>query len=312
MKFNTNYFLIALSGIMFGFIVTGGKYLSDYGFTLVELLVIPSFIAALFFLYHGITKFDEIKRAPKKVFYLYFFSITIAQIGQFVPIVLNVQPSLISMCLYTQPLWTILINRYFFKNNLKKYEIFTGFLVLIGTILLLNPFSPKNGYTNSPLGISLALIGGFALSIWLIASTSLTEKSNVSPYNLTFWGNVAGCLPFLIILPFIKLLPLNPVLSSYFVLSINKPISSWLLITGYALITWVGALVIFYKGSEKVPSLHSGIILLLEPVTVVFLDKFLLRSTLSWNIIIGAVFILTANSFLIYHSAMHERKLKEL
>ena len=72
------------------------------------------------------------------------------------------------------------------------------------------------------------------------------------------------------------------------------------------------ALILFYKGAEKVPSLHSGLILLLEPVVVVIVDVLFFGTFLSTNILIGIFAVLGGNVYLIVKSSAHERKLNEM
>jgi len=296
MNIKISYLCLIISGILFGGVVFGGKLLTNLGFSWIELLVYPNSIMVFLFLIPFIKDFKNVLNISKTNLSLYMLSIFIVQIGQFTPLFMGLSVSMVILCLYTQPLWTILINKIVLKNKARLYEDIVAFFVLLGMVVLINPFSD---FAFNIYGALLAIGGSIGLSIWVIVSTSLT-RTNITKSSIMFLGSMAASMPFLILYPlFEKIIPDKAMLT----LSLSKDFNVWVILIIYVLFSQIMSLLLFYKGAEKVSSIHSGLILLLEPVFAVLLDVVFFKTVLTPNIIIGGLLIISSNAYLIIRNS---------
>lgn len=299
MSIAVNYLYLIISGVLFGGVIFGGKILTNYGLSWLELLTIPNLMICALFLFPLCREFKAVSKIKKTTISLYMASITVIQIGQFTPLFMGVSVSMVAIFLYTQPLWTILINKFILKNKLKLYEDIVAGLVLLGMVVLINPFED---FSVSILGSILAVCGGVGLAVWVIAGTSMA-RAEISKASVMFIGSFAASVPFFIAYPLLDKMLLDKSLLDF---SLNFSSEVWMVIIAYVLLAQLISLWLFYKGAEKVPSIHSGLILLLEPLFAVLLDVVFLDTKLTANIIIGGAIIIGANAYLVLKNSVEE------
>lgn len=296
----SSYFMLVTSAVLYGFLVFGGKIMSLYGFSLMEILIYPNVIVVIVLGLLSKPEFKKFFAFPLWVTLLYILSIVSCQLGQFAPLFLGLSVSLTVFLLYTQPLWTTLISVLFFKTKITRKEIILSVGVLLGLFFLLAPWKE---FTLSLPGFILALIGGVSMAGWIIISASFYAQKQLKPLSITFFTNVYQSVPFLLVWPLIIRFFPHSALSS---VSFDQGINAFFLVFLYSVLVFIGAQMLFYKAARRINNIHLGLVLLLEPVTAVLLDVVFLGTSLSWNILIGGALILGSNAYLVIQSTRHQ------
>lgn len=282
------YFFVILTGILSGFIIFGGQVFTNLGLSLFEIAILPYALTLIFLLPFLFKKKYGFERKLLPILILYGIISAFLVVAQFGGVVLGVPVAIVVLLLYTQPLWTILIGRIFLKEKLALSTIFAGILVLIGIIVLVNPFSA--GFYFKP-GILVALSAGIFMSLWVVAGSILSKRGShpiATKYAETLFMIIFLALIYPLATYFIKD-------SSLVSFSLNWPLRVWIYIILFNLFTQVLGHLLFFYGLKKVPSNIAGIILLLEPVVAAILAVLFLGQALTLNIVIGGVLILIAN-----------------
>lgn len=112
-----SYLYLVMSGILFGGVVFGAKVLYLMGASLFEVLFYPNLISVL--LVWGFARRDFVKifKMPWRITAVYVLSVTAIVFGQAAPLFLDVPVTLVVLLIYLQPVWTILIVRFWFKRR---------------------------------------------------------------------------------------------------------------------------------------------------------------------------------------------------
>lgn len=297
------YFQLVLSAFLYGFLVFGGKIMSMNDFSLMEVLIYPNLFVVLILPFFVDVNIKAFLSLPKVVLILYPLALIFCQLGQFLPLYLGMSVSLTVFLLYTQPLWTGLISTLFLKTPFTKTEGCLGLIILTGLFFLVAPWQDIR---FSFLGIIWALIGGISLSVWVIL-TRKAMKSGVKTGTMIFFSNFSQTIPFILLLPLVKLFYPQPEISS--VSFFAHELSVWGSIGFYALSIFILAPFLFYRSARRIQGIHLGLILLLEPVTATLLDVIFLHTIPTWNMFLGGVLILLGNLILIIDSSKKALKM---
>jgi drug/metabolite transporter (DMT)-like permease len=289
------YLYIVSAAMLYGLLVFGGKVMESSGFSLAEVLIYPNAIVVVALISAVWKRRAEFVRVKPSIYLLYFIIAVMAQVGQYVPLFIGVPVSIVVFCLYTQPVWTILFGRAFFGQKITAREGIIAALVIVGLILLVAPWREV---TYSFLGVMLAIVGGMCMAMWVLVSHRLSELS-VSPTSQTFIQNFFTSVPFILFYPMLRMALPAPAISA---ISIHSA-TEWGGVIAYSLSVMIVAPMLFYKASQSVKPLHLGIILLLEPVVGTLLDVSFFGTSFTWNIAIGGVLIIAANTGLILRSS---------
>ena len=112
-----DYLALAMAGILYGGVVFGGKLLANMGATLSDVMLYPNLISMLVVLYPARRDAAKIFGQPRSVTLLFLGAMFFINVGQYAPLFLKVPVSLVVILLYLQPLWTILIERFYFGKK---------------------------------------------------------------------------------------------------------------------------------------------------------------------------------------------------
>lgn len=297
------YFYLIISGILFGGVVFGGKVLSNMGASLFEIMLYPNLIAGLATLYLARHDFKKVFQIPWKISLLFVITMLAINLGEYAPIFLNIPVSLIVLIVYLQPLWTILIMHFFFHHKQTKLDWVLVFAMLAGMVILIDPF---HDVQFSPLGLFLALIAGMGLSVWLILTKYYTQQG-ISPYGTFFAVNLYTVIPLTLTYFVFRAFTYNPSLEA---MTLHFSPLLWGAFLVYSLIIYTLPNLLIYMNNKNVPATAIGMILLLEPVTGVFLDVTFLGVPLTWNILVGGLIILGANALLVWEKNARKKGIK--
>ena len=297
------YFYLVIAGILFGGVVFGAKILSLMGASLFEVMFYPNMLAALAVTWSARKDFKKVLGMPWKVTFLFLLGVSAITLGEYAPLFLQIPVTLVVLLIYLQPVWTILIERIFFKHRQSLADWLLVISMIFGLVLLINPFEDSR---FSMAGMLLALFGGIGLSVWIII-TKYYSRQGVSPAG-TFWAaSIYSALPVLLFYFLVQSSATDiPALQMRFIM----PDKLWLAFILYTLVICVLPNLLVFANNKNVSASVIGMILLLEPVTGILLDVMFLHVHLTWNIILGGLIIITANVIMI--KIQNERKKKAL
>lgn len=294
------YFYLVISGILFGGVVFGAKVLSNMGASLFEIVIYSSFLVVLTMFWPSRHDLHKIFSLPWKITLVLVVAMVLTNGGQYAPLFFQVPVTVVVLLLYLQPVWTALIERFYFRRPTDVLEWFALLAMIFGLVVLINP---SGGAHLSGWGVFMALLGGIGLSLWILVTQNLSQR------GISAWGNFWSCyfytlIPFLVIYALLQnFFPASPDLS----LRWELPPKMWLAFLGYVLLILTLPDILLYKNNRNISATVIGMILLLEPVSAIIMDVLFLGQKLSLNIIIGGLIILGANIVLIFHSRCQGR-----
>lgn len=289
-----NYFFLVLAGILSGGIVFGGKILAMMGASPFEIMFYPNFIGALLVTPFIFKDFRRFISFPLPITLAFLFSVFFVAVGQYAPLFMDISVTLVLLLLYIQPVWTILIERFYFHKEVPASHWFLVAAMVLGLVLLINPFGTVQ---FSLPGIILALLAGLGLSVWILV-TQYFSQQKISPAS-TFWCTCAyAALPVLFLY-----FAANDYMAAHhkadFVLTAEMPVKLWVAFAVYIIFIYTPASMLVFFNNKTISAPVIGMILLLEPVTGIALDILFLHTPLTWNLICGGSIILISNAVLI-------------
>lgn len=283
------YLFVVSSAILSGLVVFSGSAFSEMGLSLYQISIFPTLFIFMLLPFILFKKECRIKKEMLPLFALYGFFSMLSCFGEFGPVVLGVPVSVTVLLLYSQPLWTVLISRLYLKEDITKEKMISVLFVLLGVIVLINPFNTD--YIGPFHGILLALFGGLLLSLWIIFGR-IAGLRGIHPITTKF-----GYYFFMLIFLFAS----YPIVyfftreSAIINMSFELPLNIWIYLFLFMVFAYIINHVLYFYGAKKIPASTSGVIFLLEPVSASILASFFLGQPLTLNIIIGGALILSAN-----------------
>lgn len=294
LKITKEYWFVIISGLLSGLVVFSGQIFANNGLSLFEISTLP-FLGSVIILIPFILFKKKHRYTGKNLpaLLLYGAVSLLLTVAQFAPLLLGVPVAIAVLLLYTQPLWTVLFSYTILKEKINKTEIIACLIVLIGVLILINPFK-ESGHIPI-LGLVVALIGGVLLSGWVSVGSYLSKKGN-DPINSLFTEKIFSIVVLLALFPLFKLVVKNPHLIHF---SLNWPIKVWLGLLLFSIVIQILNHWFYLSGTKKVPTIDAGIIMLLEPVIGALLAMTFLRQPLTIGVVIGGILIIFANYLVI-------------
>lgn len=287
------YFFVALAGLLSGTIIFGGAVFAKLGLSLFEIALFRTAFSLLLLPYLIYKKELHLPKKLLKILIIFGFIEACAVLLEFAPVVLGVPVAIAVLLLYTAPLWTVVLSKFFFNEKITKSKIIGIILVIIGIIILVNPFQ-VSGSINL-IGALLALAAGVFLSLWTIFG-KLCGEENSHPVKTQFYTVLFTLLFLTIFYPIMSFFLKQEALISF---SLSHSINIWIYLALFAVISNIVPHVSYYHGIKEIPASTAGIILLLEPLSGAILAALFLSQAITLNIFIGGLFILLANYIVI-------------
>ena len=282
---------LLLAGILFGGITTGARFLAGLGFSLYEISFFTLGLATLMLAPFAIGQKMDWKKM--KYLALYGLSGALLQLAGFAGIILLVPVAVVSFFMYSQPIWTVFLSILFLKEKIDRRKLLAVVSAIAGVLILANMISI--GHYNI-WGTIAPLIGGFLLAVWIVGGRKIAiEKEPASFITFAYCGFTT--LWLLLIYPLFKLVVPQPMFST---LSFNHSVTTWLNLLWIVLISRVLSNWLFYRGLKKVEASRTGIIVLVEPISVAIISAVAFSQPITMNLIIGGGFILLANYLVIF------------
>lgn len=180
----------------------------------------------------------------------------------------------------TNPIWVAFLSWFWFKEKLKKVTLLGIVIALLGGVFIaLGSDTANNSYNQPMLGNSLALMGAFFVSFYLIfGKLSQQEGLRISSYSVIVYTTAA-----------LLLLPLPFIFGSGYT---DYPNSVYFYVLLMAIFSQlIGHTSINWSVRYLSPTLLS-LAILFEPIGASFLGFILFKEIPSFLVLIGAIVIL--------------------
>ncbi len=299
-----DYLALAVAGVLYGGVVFGGKVLAGMGATLSDIMLYPNLISMLIVLYPARRDAAKIFGQPRSVTLLFLGAMFFINVGQYAPLFLRIPVSLVVILLYLQPLWTILIERFYFGKTQTLRTWGLAVVLLTGMLILINP---SQASSFSPAGIFLSLLGGLGLSVWIIVTQRFSQQG-ISGYGTFFAASLYSVLPAVLLAA--GLICFFPENAAYRLTAGGDNAAYWPAFFFYSFVSFVLPNILVFRHNKNIPAAVTGMLLMLEPVSGVILDVLFLHTPLTGNILLGGGMILFSNAVLIWtpHRGTEEKQ----
>lgn len=289
---------LCVSGIMFGTITVLDRWLSDAGFSVIEISLLPLLFSAIILLPFAMRSRREMLQGGSLKFYtLVGFILAALSVVEVAGLALGVHIAIAALLLYTEPVWTIVLGAVILKERITGRKVLALLLAIAGVYLLLMPDADFS--IGSPLGLTMSVLSGLFLSLFIICSrqyeraqTAFVATSFGATFSTIVWLLVMWAIG-LVLLPGSELLSLH---TSF------EP-TWWMVFLGFALVSDLIPNLFFFNAMRTQEASSAGIILLLEPLSAIVLASFLFEDPLTLSIILGGALVLAANAMLLTQSA---------
>jgi drug/metabolite transporter (DMT)-like permease len=252
--------LLILSGIFYGTVVIGAQFLSNIGMSSYEIAFSTSIVPAILFFVISVLKKEIIKKKDIKFFIIFGLVNALIELCWISPLSLGIPISIVILLLYTQPIWTVIFSKIFFKEKITKWKITSLIIVLIGLLILVSPWDVKSNL--SLIGIIFGFFSGLFYSIYLIMGKETTNRK--IHYSTSFFGFYTFTIFWLLIIsPFYRMIIKDDILTR---LDTSVIFENSLKIIIVSLIIRTIPQILLYKSIVKIKISIAGIVLLIEPV----------------------------------------------
>lgn len=203
-------------------------------------------------------------------------------------IALKTPVAVVVLLMYTQPIWTALISRFFLGERLDARKICAILISLAGIALITEFWHESISGVSGPI---IALLSGFLLSCEFIFS-KLSRQKNIHFAQSLYFSYVFRLI-FTILLGFLlSFFISDPAIMGF---SLSQKTHTWILLFLYGLLPMCVGMMILFFSIRYVPATSAGIILLLEPLSAVFYSFLFLGESIKALTIVGGIFILVSS-----------------
>jgi drug/metabolite transporter (DMT)-like permease len=192
----------------------------------------------------------------------------------------NVSVSLVGFA--TNSLWAALLEPWFNKSRIKKFELLLGLTVLAGLYII---FSFDFEYAG---GLSLGILAGFTSALFSVFNARMVRE--VSPYAITFYEMIS------IFLILGSILLIYPIFSSGYSFNLSPTWQDWIFLVLLSGACSVYAYSVAVELMKKISVFVIQLTLNLEPLYGIIMAVIIFGDTekMNTNFYIGTVIILSA------------------
>jgi drug/metabolite transporter (DMT)-like permease len=285
--------LLIFSGIFYGVVVPTAQFLSNIGLSSYEIALTTAMVPSILFFIILIFNKKTIQKKDIKFFLLIGFLNSLLELAWLGSVSVGISVSIVTLLLYTQPFWTIIFSKIFFKEKITRLKILSLIIVLTGVLILVSPWE-VNSQLN-PIGIILGGLSGLFYSLFLIISKEATNKK-IHYTTYIFGFSIFTIFWLLLIQPFYQVIIKNDVLTRF---DPSIFFNNLLIILLAGFIIKIIPVVLLYEGITKIEISTAGIVLLIEPIIATILAYFLFNQPITQSVIIGGLLIIFSNYLII-------------
>jgi DME family drug/metabolite transporter len=287
-KVNLRLLLIVLAAVLFGTAGISAKYLINvYSLSALTIGAVRLLIASpILFTISRIQLRGKAKTGIKHyiLFIIYGVAVAAYQITYF-SAVRNIMVSiatLIALC--TAPVFVAILSRVFIKESINTVIIFSFFLSIAGTVLIIGIGGNQPDSNTNYLGYILALAAGLSYAVY-----ALCGKILVVHYPSSRVISISFTLGALLMLPFIKLPG-------------GLTWRAWVVLLYLGAVPTAVAYILFTEGLKKSSATKAAIATLAEPLTSAVLSVLFMGEEFSLNQILGVVLLSVALILLLFNN----------
>lgn len=306
------YVYIILAAIVFSTMEIAGKIVSKQ-INPFELNFLRFLIGALMLLPFAIKDLKKREVKISKNDLLYFivtgFLCVIVSMSFFQLAIVYTKASTVAIVFSTNPVFTIPFAYFILKEKINKRTIISLFVSLLGIVCILNPFNMNSDVK----GIILSIFAALTFSLYSVIGKTRSAKYGSTALNcFTFFLGDIIMLIFIIMSNIPMIIKLNK--QHGLSLFSNIPIvygvnSSNILVLIYlgVVVTGLGYLLYFFAMDETSASTAS-IVFFIKPALAPILSLIILKESISFNILLGIMFILAGSYIIFTNGSSRENK----
>jgi drug/metabolite transporter (DMT)-like permease len=190
---------------------------------------------------------------------------------------------------YTQPFFVIILSKFILNEKTTLRRIVLAILSIVGAAMIMQIWLINIATYKHFIGYFLAILNGLFYASYIISSRYVGVKKRYNFVATTFWSFVSALMWLLFGWYLIKLIINDKDILSF---TTMLPSNAWILLVGLSFIGTFLPYILLNKGLEQTKASQAGIILLIEPISVVLMGILILQESLSFWQVIGAVLIL--------------------
>ncbi len=296
---------ILLSGFFFGTIPIFSAFLhklevSSFQQAFFRLAISIIIILCIILLFKKIKEL-EVRKTDLPVFLAYGFFLSMAYFTYLSSISLGTSVIKAVFLTYTQPLFVIIFGKLILKENITKIKSIAAVLSVIGAALILQIWTIDSSSYKLFVGDILAVLNGFFYAFYIITGRYVRIEKKYNYIATTFWSFVLGLVwltPSWLLIGFIT------VDKNVVGFSLVLPSIAWTFLFGLALLSTVLPYILLNQGLKGVDASHAGVMLLVEPISVVLMGALILQETLNyWQI--GGGFLILFSIVIVNLQSLH-------
>ena len=285
--------LLILCGIVYGTVAPAAQFLSNLGLSSYEIALTTTIPPTILFFILSVFMKKTMQSKDIKFFLLIGFLNSLLELVWLGSISLGTPVSIFTLLLYTQPLWTIIFGRIFFKEKITRLKTTSLIIVLVGVLILVSPWNLESKLNVT--GIIFAGLSGLLYSLFLITGKEATNRK-IHYTKFMFGFSIFTIFWLLAIQPFYQIMIKNDVLTTLDANIISKHLFE--IILGSIIIKIV-PVILLYKGISKIKISTAGIVLLIEPIIATIIAYFLFNQSITQSVVIGGFLIIFSNYLII-------------
>ncbi len=290
---NNSRIEILLSGFLFGTIPIFSVFLrlfevSSFQQVFFRLAISILILLCLILIFNGY-KLIKLKKTDVSTFICFGFFITMSHLTYLSSISLGILASEAVFLTYTQPFFVIILSKYILDEKITFTRLTSAFLSLIGVALILQIWMINTVANKQLIGYFLAILNGFFYASYIISGRYVGVKKEYSFVATTFWSFIPALMWLFPSWLIIKLITSEKLIINF---RTTLPSNALILLVGLSVIATFLPYVLLNKGLERLKASQAGILLLVEPISVLLMGALVLQESLKFWQIIGAILIL--------------------
>lgn len=279
---------------LYGGITVGGRVFVQLGFSLFEIAITGGLFGALMLAPVLVRRPElRVKRRDAGIFIAFGLMGAVLQIGQFLGIVLGVPVAIVALLLYSQPLWTVLLGRWWLGEPITRRKLAALALAGVGIVVLVGPTG--SALEHSVLGLAGAVVAGVMISVWIILGRISALRGN-HPVTTTFGYQASTTLGLLALWPLLATWPMFAGMSRF---DPGVFVTHWEVVAVYTVLVNVVPALLVMWGMVALEASAAGMMLLLEPAAAAFLAWLMFGEALGGQVWLGGALILGSNAVLL-------------
>jgi drug/metabolite transporter (DMT)-like permease len=284
---------ILLSGFLFGTISIFSIFLHRLEVSSIQQVFFRLVISILLLLCMMLLfmKFELLRfnKLDIPIFILFGFFMAISQLTYLSSLSFGIPASEAVFLTYTQPFFVIILSKFILNEKTTLTLIVSAILSIVGAAMIMQIWLINIVTYKHLIGYFLATLNGLFYASYIISSRYVGVKKRYNFVTTTFWSFVSALMWLLISWYLIKLIINDKDILSF---TTMLPSNAWILLVGLSFIGTFLPYVLLNKGLEQIKASQAGIILLIEPISVVLMGDLILQESLNFLQIIGAILIL--------------------